>query len=158
MSDRVVNLLIVLSGLGSGLIAGVFFAFSSFVMAGLARLPVNQGISAMKSINITVINLLFMGVFFGTAVLCLALLWWVATHWSDPRAFCVLIGCLTYVIGSILVTMLFNVPLNNDLAVANAASTGGGQIWARYLSQWTWWNHVRGLASCVAMAAFLLAR
>ena len=37
--------------LGCGLNAGVFFAFSTFVMPALKRLPAAQGIAAMQSIN-----------------------------------------------------------------------------------------------------------
>jgi uncharacterized membrane protein len=39
------------TALGCGLVAGVFFAFSSFVMPALKRLPPAQGIAAMQSIN-----------------------------------------------------------------------------------------------------------
>ena len=60
-----------LAALGCGLIAGVFFAFSAFVMSALARLEPPQGTAAMQAINITVINPWFMGVFMGTAVVCL---------------------------------------------------------------------------------------
>ncbi|WP_251959094.1 hypothetical protein [Nostoc commune] len=64
----------VFSALGCGLMAGVFFAFSTFVMNALARLQPVQGIVAMQSINITVINPLFMAVFLGTAAACIFLL------------------------------------------------------------------------------------
>ena len=40
-----------ISALSCGLMAGVFFAFSPFVMNGLARLPAQQGIAAMQFIN-----------------------------------------------------------------------------------------------------------
>lgn len=42
------------AALGCGLIAGVFFAFSTFVMKGLARIPTEAGVAAMQSINVTV--------------------------------------------------------------------------------------------------------
>ncbi len=42
--------------LGSALVGGVFFAFSSFVMKALARVPSPEGIAAMQSINVVVIN------------------------------------------------------------------------------------------------------
>ncbi len=61
------------SALGCGLIAGVFFAFSSFVMNALARFQPAQGIAAMQSINITVSNPLFMAAFLGTAAACIFL-------------------------------------------------------------------------------------
>ena len=72
-ADRVLLILKIVSALGCGLTAGVLFAFSSFIMNALARLPPAQGIAAMQSINITVINPAFFGVFFGTALLCLYL-------------------------------------------------------------------------------------
>jgi uncharacterized membrane protein len=59
--------------LGCGLIAGVFFAFSTLVMKALAQQPSAEGIAAMQAINITVINLWFMTVFLGTAVTCFVL-------------------------------------------------------------------------------------
>ena len=54
--------------LGTALIGGVFFAFSSFVMKALARVPSPEGIAAMQSINVTVLNASFLGAFMGTAV------------------------------------------------------------------------------------------
>jgi uncharacterized membrane protein len=61
------------AAIGCGLIAGVFFAFSTFVMPALARLQPAQGIAAFQSINITVYNPWFMGAFLGTAVACIFL-------------------------------------------------------------------------------------
>jgi uncharacterized membrane protein len=57
MVDRLLFALTLFSALGCGLIGGVFFAFPSFVMNALARLPAAQGIAAMQSINVVVINL-----------------------------------------------------------------------------------------------------
>ena len=57
--------------LGSVLVGGVFFAFSSFVMKALARVPSSEGIAAMQSINVVVINPSFLGAFLGTALLSL---------------------------------------------------------------------------------------
>jgi uncharacterized membrane protein len=68
--DRLFALKLI-SILGCVLIAGVFFAFSNFVMNALARIQPTQGIVAMQSINITVINPLFMTAFLGTGITCL---------------------------------------------------------------------------------------
>ena len=61
------------AALGCGTVGGVFFAFSTFVMPALRRLPEAQGVAAMQSINITAITPLFMTALFGTAVVCLGL-------------------------------------------------------------------------------------
>ena len=56
------------AALGSGLIAGLYFAFSTAVMPALANLPEEQGIAAMQKINAAILNPLFLLLFFGTAV------------------------------------------------------------------------------------------
>jgi uncharacterized membrane protein len=60
-----------LSALGCGLMAGLFFAFSVSVMRALAALPSAAGLAAMQSINVAIINPMFLAAFFGTAVACL---------------------------------------------------------------------------------------
>jgi uncharacterized membrane protein len=62
-----------------------------------------------------------------------------------------------YLLGSILVTIAFNVPLNRALAAVNPDSTEGAGMWTRYLSVWTTWNHVRAVASLAAAASFMMA-
>ena len=144
--------LTLLSALGSGLIAGVFFAFSAFVMKALARLQPPPGIAAMQSINIVVINPLFMAAFLGTAVACLVLAVSSLFTWHQPGARYLLAGSLLYFAGTFLVTIVFNVPLNNALAAVDPASAEGARLWATYLGRWTAWNHVRTVAALAAAA------
>lgn len=84
--DGLLFALTLLSALGCGLMAGVFFAFSAFVMRALASIQPTQGIPAMQSINRVVINPLFLGVFKGTAVVCLLMVGFAAFRWSQPGA------------------------------------------------------------------------
>ncbi|MFN0192555.1 MAG: DUF1772 domain-containing protein [Aestuariivirga sp.] len=138
------------AALGAALIAGTFFAFSSFIMAALTRLPAPQGITAMQQINITVINPVFMGVFLGTAALCAAVAVWSLMTFGSEGAKPRLAGALLYLVGAFLLTLFANVPLNNALAAADPASGTGAELWQRYLRDWTMWNHVRGMASLAA--------
>ena len=145
------------SVLGCGLIAGVFFAFSTFIMKALAQQPPTQGIAAMQSINITVINPLFMVAFLGTAAACIFLTISSLLKWHQPGAAYLLLGSLVYLIGTVGVTMVFNVPLNNALAIVKPDSINGANLWANYLVSWTLWNHIRTLAALAAAASFTLA-
>jgi len=135
----------------------VFLAFSAIVMTALGRLPPHQGIAAMQSINIAVINPWFLAAFFGTAAVCVVLATVALFRWGEPGAILVLAGSLLYLVGTILVTMLCNVPLNDALAAAEAENTESAGLWTRYLVAWTAWNHLRTAASLAAAAAFLLA-
>lgn len=67
MSPFAISLVTLFAAIGSGVVAGIFFAFSTFVMPALARLPAEQGIAAMQAINVAAPNRWFMGMMFGTA-------------------------------------------------------------------------------------------
>jgi uncharacterized membrane protein len=155
--DELMSGLTLAAALGAGLVAGIFFAFSAFIMAALKRLPPEGGISAMQSINVTVLNPVFFLVFFGTAVAALILATAAFAGWSPSRSLYLLAGALLYLAGTILVTMAFNVPLNNKLAATSPKSAEGASVWNTYLSAWTAWNHVRTIAALLACASFILA-
>ena len=146
-----------LAALGAGLISGLFFTFSSFVMTALHRLPSATGISAMQSINVAVLNPLFFAAFFGTAVLCILLVLAGLIRWPESDAIYLITGALLYLAGTILVTMVCNVPLNNKLARVRPESAKGASLWKQYLAAWTAWNHVRTVAALAGAACFTMA-
>ena len=144
---------LVLAIMGSGLMAGLFFAFSTAVMAALARLPAAQGADAMNAINVVIVNPVFLTVLMGTAVLALLLGVRAALGWSQPGSVWLLSGSLLYLVGVFGVTVVFNVPLNDTLAASGDAVT-----WSHFLADWVPWNHVRTLASAGALLCYALAR
>src|SRR5215470_4304469 len=150
-------LLTFVAALGSGLVAGIFFAFSNFVMKALAHVPAAQGIAAMQSINVVVLNKWFFAVFLGGALCCLVLGVTSFLRWQKPDAGYLLVGSLLYLIGTILVTIACNVPLNDALAVVDPSSADAGRAWTNYLKNWTTWNHVRTIAALAAAASFTVA-
>ena len=142
--------------LGSALIGGVFFAFSNFVMKSLARITSAEGIAAMQSINIAVINPGFLGVFIGTAVLSAIMLWLSLGSWTNPSSLFFIAGAVCYIIGTFLVTMFGNVPLNDQLAAVSSTAVESEELWSHYLNRWTLWNHVRTVGSVAAALFFTL--
>jgi uncharacterized membrane protein len=142
------TVLTIAAALGSGLAAGFFFAFSNTVMAALGRVPAPEGIRAMQTINVVVINPVFMTVLFGTAAVSAATIVAALASWDSSYGPYLLGGGALYLLGVIGVTMAFNVPRNNALARLDPAE--GESYWRRYLSEWTAWNHVRTIAPLVA--------
>jgi len=122
MVDGLARILTLVAAVGTGLVAGIFFAFSSFVMRALDRLPAAQGIAAMQSINVAVINPLFMTTFLGTGAACALLVALSLWDWHRPGSGFLLSGGLLYLVGTILVTIAFNVPRNEALAHIDPAS------------------------------------
>ncbi len=148
-----------IAAVGSGLVAGIFYAFSTFIMKALGKLPPEKGIAAMQSINVTILNPWFLPLFLGTAAVCALIT--VLAFMQRPTIAAslpwLLAGSVLYVVGSFILTMVFNVPRNNALDAVNASSAEGARVWADYLKTWTFWNHARTVASLGAMAAFIMA-
>jgi uncharacterized membrane protein len=154
---NLLDLTTLVCALGSGLIAGFFFAFSVCVMKALGTLPAPRGIAAMQTINVVVINPVFLSAFLGTAAACVLVSIGASVRWQGPTSLCVLAGSALYLVGSVLVTMRCNVPRNDALAAVAPDSVEAARIWLDYLSSWTTWNHVRALASLAAAALFSVA-
>jgi len=151
------DLVTVFCALSCGLLAGFFYAFSICVMKALGKLPAAQGIAAMQSINVVVLNPWFLPAFLGTTVLCGLAVILSLVSWRAPAAPWSLAGGVLYVAGTFLVTMLCNVPRNTALAAVAPASPEAAALWADYFSTWTAWNHVRTVAALAASASFTMA-
>ncbi len=154
---ELLSMLTVVAVVGSGLVAGIFFAFSTFVMRALGRRPQHEGIASMQAINVTVLNPWFFAVFFGTAAVCAIVAILTLLNTTGARRFFLFAACALYLFGCILVTMAFNVPLNNRLASVRPDSPEARALWSHYLTKWTLWNHVRTGASLVAASLFAMA-
>jgi uncharacterized membrane protein len=126
-------------------------------MAALARLPPAQGIAAMQSINVVVINPVFGMACFGTAAACALVVLLSLLGWQRPGAAYRVVGGVLYLVGTLLVTIVFNVPRNDVLAAVDPASADGARVWADYVSSWTAWNHVRTAAAVAAAASLTMA-
>lgn len=142
---------------GSGAAGGVFFAFSSFVMPGLARMPSIQGVGAMNAIGVAAVTPLFMLLLFGVAAACLVAL---PMAWKDlpgSAALCIVAGSLTYLLACVGVTIVVNVPLNNALAAFDASRQSIDVVWSGYLRDWGFWNHIRTIGGLTSALLFTLA-
>lgn len=155
--DQTLFALTLVASLGCGLIAGVFYAFSTFIMKALRQVESWAGITAMQEINITVLTPWFLGVFLGTGILCLVGVVHSFYNWGPNASLLRFAGSGVYLVGSIVVTIVFNIPRNDRLAALSPGEPDSEDIWADYLSTWTVWNHVRTAASLASAALFALA-
>ena len=154
--SRLLQYVTLATALGCGLSAGVFFAFSAFVMPALDRLPSAQSIRAMNSINKLAVTPVFMTALIGTALACAVLGAWAVVAWGERPAALVLAGSALFLVGAIVVTAAANVPLNDRLMNVDPDGPGAAARWSSYLADWTAWNHARAVTS-LAAAALLIA-
>lgn len=149
-------LLLQLSILAYALVAGVFLAFSDFIMRSLSLTGGTGGVEAMQVINREVFRWVFMALFLGMAAVSLAIAGYGVANLSHPAGALILAAGLVYLIGCFGVTVVFNVPLNEALAGMNLSEDATRAYWTgTYLPRWTFWNTVRTLA-CGLSAALLL--
>jgi uncharacterized membrane protein len=147
--------LTILTALGSSVIGGIYFIFSLVIMRALERMPMEQGIAAMQSINLVILNPAFLGIFLGTAIGGALLIAATVFDWSTASVW-LIAGALFYIVASLGLTMVFNVPLNNELVAVSPTDPSATEVWHRYLTDWTFWNHIRTAASLGSAASLMI--
>ncbi|MEU3186190.1 anthrone oxygenase family protein [Streptomyces sp. NPDC006923] len=153
--DAAARPVLVAAAVGTGLMAGLYFAFDVSVMPGLARADDRTFVTVMRSVNEVIDNsalfgLLFVGVFLATGIagaLQRRLGHPDAARWT--RAALALYGL------SVVVTMCVNIPLNRALARPGSppGSTGFGALRGGFERPWATANIVRTLACTAALGA-----
>ena len=152
MSSILITVLLWAAALSSGLMAGVYFAFSGFIMKAFDKIETAQSVAAMNSINEITLRSLFMPVFFGSSIISFLLVVVAFVYWGEAGAGLALIAGMVYFVGMFACTVVFNVPLNYALARLGPDSDNAQQIWSHYLITWTKWNHLRTISSLITCA------
>lgn len=142
--------------LAYGILAGVFLAFSDFIMRSLAQTSSTGGIEAMQIINREVFRWIFMALFLGLVPVSLFLVVYGLTSLDGTARIMIVLAGLVYLIGSFGVTIRFNVPMNEMLAGMETTHEITTMYWTEvYIPRWTFWNSVRTVA-CVASSILLM--
>lgn len=151
------TVIIVTTAVACGLMGGVFFTFSTFVMKALRALPPIQGMGAMQAINITAVAPPLMFALFGTALGSAVVGVKALTDLNDPAAWWGLAGAGLYLFGVVVLTGVYHVPRNDAIAVVDPSAPDAADRWSRYATGWTAWNHVRTVTPLAAAIAFTIA-
>jgi len=129
--------------------AGIYLAFSTFVLPGLRTLSAADAVRAMQRINEKAPRSAFMVPFIGSALGSAAVI--VAALVLRPEGIWWFIGGAIGALAAFFVTAGVNVPLNNALAAASDATAP--EAWPRFERPWAASNHLRGLISIVGTVA-----
>jgi len=155
--EQVITATLWFSAVSAGIMAGVYFTFSVFVMQSLDALERPAGIVAMQSINRIILRSLFLPLFFTSSLACLLLAVFGLMQWGSAGAWQMVIGGALYIVGMLVVTMIGNVPLNNALKATNANGPDAEAMWRRYMQRWQPWNHVRTVSCTVSLVLLIAA-
>lgn len=155
--STILESLVIVTAVCTGLVAGSFFIISAFIMRALGDLPPKGGTEAMQAVNIRAVTPVFMTALFGTAALCIGVVGWAIVGTAVGPRLLLILGGLSYIVGCVGVTMVCNVPLNNRLAAVTAGTSEADTVWEHYRVVWTRWNTVRTVAATAGSAMLIVA-
>uniref|UniRef100_UPI00404ABCEF anthrone oxygenase family protein n=1 Tax=Fulvivirga sp. TaxID=1931237 RepID=UPI00404ABCEF len=139
----------------TGLSAGLFYAWAVSVIPGTRRVTDLAYLETMQSINKAIINPAFMIIFFGSVVL-LGIS--TAQHYQSGSIFWVLLAATaTYLIGTIGVTGMGNVPLNDALEVLKLDKFSLNELASIRKEYETPWNRLHMIRTVFSVLSFALA-
>ena len=140
----------------TGLSAGLFYAWSVSVIPGTKGVMDLAYLETMQSINRAILNPAFFLVFFGSIVL-LSISSIYEFHNNKWVFGLMLASSITYLIGTVGVTGLGNVPLNDQLEVLKIAEAGADKIseFRKYYE--SNWNRLHLIRTVFAVLSFVLA-
>ena len=146
------------AALAAAAASGMMYVFSTFVMRGLDRTGPVEAITAMRGINVVAnSNPAFLLAYFGATILALVVGVMAAIRIGQPGNVWILVGAVFGILAAII-TMAFNVPLNDHLDTVNPVGLSfadAAREWQAYFSTWTAWNHVRAVTSIIAAVLML---
>ncbi|MCB9930329.1 MAG: DUF1772 domain-containing protein [Alphaproteobacteria bacterium] len=150
---RAARVLPLLSLLLTGAIFGFFYAWVCSTMWGLDAADPRVAIEAMQAMNASVRNPVFAPAFFGTPVVCLATGGLLHVTGLRHSAACFALAGAIYMVGGIVPTLLFNVPMNEALATIQGPLPleAARAVWQAYSPRWQDYNLLRTAASGVAL-------
>lgn len=142
--DQLRHPILLAATLATGLQAGTYYTWASGVMPGLARVDDRTFVSSMNHINVAIVNPVFLATFLGAPALAAA-----AVAVGPPGARGWAVAGLVLALGTVAITAVGNVPLNDALA-AGGSRTDFETAWVR-------WNAARAVTSTASLACLAWA-
>jgi len=142
-----------------GLSAGLFYAWSVSVIPGTQKLSDATYMETMQSINKAILNPAFFLIFFGPLIFLV-----VSCIYEYPNTHIVfwllIVATITYTFGTIGVTALGNVPLNDQLEALQLSTMDPTQMeeFRKYYEEnWNRLHLIRTVFSVISFALSVLA-
>jgi uncharacterized membrane protein len=157
MLDLIRGAALIAATLTTGLVAGLFYAYSMSVMPGLGKSADRTFVEAMQRINVAILNGWF-AIGFGGALVFTALA--AALHLGGARSVLLwTVAALVLYVAVLAITFRFNVPLNNELVAAGEIDKipDLAAVRERFEAAWVRWNVVRTVVNTAAFGCLTWA-
>jgi len=155
---KMITILLIATAVLTALIAGLFYAYSCSVVLGLGKLSDTEYLKSMQSINKEILNPVFFLSFMGTAAL-LPVSTFIYRE-QNPVFILLLLASIAYLIGVFGVTVVGNVPLNDQLDKFDITNSTGESIKKMrdvFENRWNFLNNVRTFFSVISITLVICA-
>jgi len=146
-------MLLLITATVTGLMAGLFFAWSVSVTPGIGKLPDKEYLRAFQLMNRAILNPLFFTSFFGAAILLPVSAYVYYARPVPLSCWLLAAAAVIYLIGIMGVTIAGNIPLNNALDTLDISSATPEQLNTfrkRFEQRWNQLNHVRTVSATLS--------
>lgn len=140
-----------------GLVAGVFLAFSDFVMPSLLASKPAAGSEAMQVINRKVYASIFIVLLVGLIPVTAVVGGLAYLFLEGAAALWLMVGGAIYFAGVFLASMVGNIPMNRRLEAMPQGGAEAQAYWPSYVRGWQIWNHMRTVSSFATMGCYVIA-
>lgn len=148
--------LLVFTATLTGLMAGLFFAWSCSVTLGLAHVPDTTYLTAMQAMNRAIQNPVFFICFLGAVIFLPICAYQQYHHQAHARFWLLLAATALYFIGIIGVTFIGNVPLNQTLDKFNVHVASSQQMAVQRAQFESLWNRLNNVRTVMSTLSFIL--
>lgn len=155
---KMTTIILLITGVLTALIAGLFYAYSCSVVLGLGKLADVEYLKAMQSINREILNPIFFLSFMGTAAMLPISAFLFRAH--HPVFILLLLATIIYLVGVFGVTVVGNVPLNDQLDqfnVSDATVEAIKKMRDAFENRWNFLNNIRTICSTVCIILVICA-
>jgi uncharacterized membrane protein len=150
------TIILIMATLSSGLIAGLFYAWSISVTPGLAKVSDENYLHAFQSMNRAILNPALFIFFFGLVIL-LPMLCYLSYKSPGSSVFWLILpATIFYLVGTMAVTILGNIPLNNALEALKIDSMTFEHMASFRLGFENKWNTLNMIRTICSSLSFLL--
>ena len=153
------TIILIIATLSSGLLAGLFYAWSISVTPGLAKVGDANYLQAFQSMNRAILNPAFFILFMGLAVLLPLLCFLYYRSPVNTQFWYILSASVLYLVGVLAVTIFGNVPMNNTLEVLRIESMNAEQMASFRLgfeNKWNKLNMIRTICSSLVLISLII--
>ncbi|RXM53149.1 DUF1772 domain-containing protein [Chryseobacterium sp. CH1] len=155
---KMTTVLLIITTVLTALIAGLFYAYSCSVVLGLGKLSDAEYLKAMQNINREILNPVFFASFMGTAILLPVSTFFL--RGEQPAFIFILLATLAYLIGVFGVTVVGNVPMNDQLDqfdISGSTAEAIKKLRDNFENRWNFLNNIRTVFSIISITLTVCA-